>query len=162
MVLYKGTLNNIKWKFVIFVTSATVDQAFTKCKNVFVGLLWVDTWQDAWMRLLTGQCLTLLLLRLPLAVGVERAAPAVGQSETLLLLPALTPGRVCHRLHTGTKLSFINAVVYYCRCSKHGEINVTCKKDEVWRLSDLNSYTQHAGWKAKSISGTHYMQMDFN
>lgn len=55
------------------------------------------------VRLLTRQRLTLLLLHLPLTVGVEGAAPAVGQSETLLLLPALTPGRVCHRLQKHTQ-----------------------------------------------------------
>lgn len=86
--------------------------------------------------LLTRQSLTLLLLRLPLAVGVEGAAPAVGQSETLLLLPALTPGRVSHRLQThihteGTvsvQLNFVNSVVFYCQCDKCGEINAMCNE----------------------------------
>lgn len=50
--------------------------------------------------LLTRKRLTLLLLRLPLTVDVEGAAPAVGQPETLLLLPALAARRASHRLQT--------------------------------------------------------------
>lgn len=48
------------------------------------------------VHMLTRKRLTLLLLRLPLAVAVEGAALAVGKTETLLLLPALAPGWLSH------------------------------------------------------------------
>lgn len=135
------------------------------------------SWWCVCMRVLTRQCLTLLLLQLPLTVDVEGAAPAVGQTETLLLLPALAPGRVSHRLqtykHTHTQreapilvqLNFINSVLFYSKCNKLGRnqysVQQKLEMNGVWWLRGANSRTEHAEWKEKSIWGTHYTEMDF-
>lgn len=86
--------------------------------------------------LLTRQRLALLLLRLPLAVNVQGAAPAAGQPETLQLLPALTPGRVSHSLQThkttGSNMSRVrrraSSPQQKILHNKAGEIDTACNK----------------------------------
>lgn len=124
-----------------------------------------------WMCVLTRQHLALLLLHLPLTVAVQGAAPAVGQSETLLLLPPLAPGRVSHRLITKTERENEETILVRFQVF-HFQVNTINPKKSIqcaathWKMNKewwawwMRSQTEHAEWKIKSI-WAFYTEMKF-